>query len=481
MENEHSYAHNISNEDSEEKIKSSQISNRTMIKNHKEKNDNPIESDLQNSFQTTMTKYDKNHYLGTFNFESLISMEEILSYFLNTTKKCNDVFFINYYKVIRYYMLNTSINNIYKNKITTLSNKSVILEELFILQCLSVLIEGIYVLNSKNNNEQTLNIIKNIMILNHQNFLLFSKLLLKELTNNKMSNIYYIQISKLILKKLKNSYVTNNIFQNIEKTNDIINNYLKQVLTLNKLLFKSKDIYLPILRILKSIDKLSSNYIIDYCLKELSVPQKKISELKNITYLSCKDDEDATPLYYSVKIPFLPKINNSIKLTIVLDLDETLIRFNNGNLIKRPGLYNFLDKLLEENCELIIFTASNKEYADNIIDEIEIEKEYFNKRLYRENTVLIGSNYVKDISKLGRELSKTIIIDNDVTCFCLQKTNGILIKEFYANDIEEKNDKILFNLLKIILNIMKKPFDDIRKELKIYEKIIFETVTNNKN
>ena len=199
-------------------------------------------------------------------------------------------------------------------------------------------------------------------------------------------------------------------------------------------------------------------------------------------------------------MPFLPPIEKKENyiLTIILDLDETLLYFakNENNeeeedeeyeeneenheeerILLRPGLFEFLDNLIQLKCELIVFTSSNKNYADRLIDEIEKKKKYFKKRLYRENCVLMGSAYVKDISKLGRDLSKIAIIDNDLACFYLQQENGILIKPFTGINIGE-NDEILKNLYKILLNIINKTFKDIRIELEQYKEEIKNKVSN---
>ena len=67
-----------------------------------------------------------------------------------------------------------------------------------------------------------------------------------------------------------------------------------------------------------------------------------------------------------VPVPYLK--NESIKkLTLVLDLDETLIHFkmderdeSKGLLRLRPGLFEFLDSM-EKYYELVIFTAATPE------------------------------------------------------------------------------------------------------------------------
>ena len=145
------------------------------------------------------------------------------------------------------------------------------------------------------------------------------------------------------------------------------------------------------------------------------------------------------------------------QITLVLDLDETLMSFvyiNNekkeGLSRLRPFLYNFLN-LVKEYYEIIIFTAATKNYADPILDAIEIEKgKYFNFRLYRNHCSIINNVIIKDISLIGRNISKIIIVDNMQQNFKLQKENGILISSFWG---EDSNDKALLQLGRILVII----------------------------
>jgi RNA polymerase II subunit A small phosphatase-like protein len=70
------------------------------------------------------------------------------------------------------------------------------------------------------------------------------------------------------------------------------------------------------------------------------------------------------------------------KYCLVVDLDETLIHYNEKEnfYLVRPGVNQFM-KELSIHFELILFTASVKEYADWILDQIDPEK-YFKTRLY---------------------------------------------------------------------------------------------------
>ena len=61
--------------------------------------------------------------------------------------------------------------------------------------------------------------------------------------------------------------------------------------------------------------------------------------------------------------------------------------------------------------EIAVFTAGLKDYADWIINDLD-KQGFISHRLYRDHTRLKNGVYIKDLSRLGRDLQKTIIIDN---------------------------------------------------------------------
>ena len=73
-------------------------------------------------------------------------------------------------------------------------------------------------------------------------------------------------------------------------------------------------------------------------------------------------------------------------------------------------------------------------YADWIVNHIDPHR-YITHRLYRRHTVFKDAMYIKDLSMLGRDLSKTLIIDNLYESFISQPDNGILVKSWY-DDME---------------------------------------------
>ena len=180
-----------------------------------------------------------------------------------------------------------------------------------------------------------------------------------------------------------------------------------------------------------------------------------------------------------IKEPYLD-YPPSKEYTLVLDLDETMISFQFtqpqngiGQMHLRPGLENFLD-VIKEYYEIIVFTSGTREYADMVLDVIEHKKQkkFFSGRLYREHTTKIGKKYIKDLSKLGRDLSKTLIVDNLPQSFKFQHENGILISSFYADENDKKDDRALIELQKILIKIYEDKKDVRISILKYKEEII---------
>ena len=179
-----------------------------------------------------------------------------------------------------------------------------------------------------------------------------------------------------------------------------------------------------------------------------------------------------------IDAPFITTPNKK-KYTLVLDLDETLINIefkdmsNNRCILHlRPGLFWFLSKV-KPFYELITFTSASKEYAQPIINEIELKNKYFDYNFFREHSVINGNDFVKDISRIGRDMKKIIIVDNTEQNFRLNNKNGIKIKPFYG----DQNDKVLYELSKILVMIVKQGYEDLTMALKDYSNEIKVKIT----
>ena len=470
------------NNDTKSKIKINNNEQKKLTKSPTISEDSVISNNSNSSISAINVEKTE---IASFNVESLTTIEEAISYFFDVNIKPEPTSFEDYYKTIRYFMFNVVLKKLFQKKGEGGKN-CLIIENFLNIQFLCILIEGIYLLKGKNDNQKLYNTIRNCISSSHQNYLILCQIIVNEINKSSLTNIYLNKISQTILKKsiIRTGFRTRDMFSKIDKKNKEILSQLKNILNSNKSLTKLDKKFIPLPLVLKTLDKISSNWLLDYCLKVLGMPEDKIKEVKEATYLDLEDD--LIPLYLPIPYPFLDKfIVNQYNLTVILDLDETLIRYqipdNNtfkaGNLQKRPGLDEFLSSLTKAKCELIIFTASTQEYADPLINEIEKEKQYFMKRLYRQHTVLIGDIYVKDITKLGRDLARTIIVDNDKSSFSLQKRNGILIKPFLGEENGFTLDMTLDNLAVIILKIIQSNYKDIRVELENYKERIENEIT----
>ena len=218
-------------------------------------------------------------------------------------------------------------------------------------------------------------------------------------------------------------------------------------------------------------------------------------------------------LYINEKIRDISKkINFDIynfdenKKLLILDLDETLVHSDIDFLLKekninydtvlyfdteeekniplpliiRPGLYEFLD-YASQNFNLIIFTASDQQYADTIINYIEKDKKYFKMRLYRNNCIFVDPGlYIKDLRIFFpfKNMEDIIILDNSLFSFANQLNNGILITSFF----DDKDDTFLSNVKEYLEYIKnEKDIRQINKESFKFEEIKEDISRNNNN
>ena len=128
---------------------------------------------------------------------------------------------------------------------------------------------------------------------------------------------------------------------------------------------------------------------------------------------------------------------------------------------------------MAEIYEIIIFTASLKEYADLVIDSIDPEKKLISKRFYRDHMSKVKDRYfIKDLSIIKKDLSKILIIDNVCENFEKQPDNGIFIKSWY--DDEEDTD--LKDLIPFLHKIVKDDIKDVRIFLRDFRDDLIENI-----
>ena len=99
-----------------------------------------------------------------------------------------------------------------------------------------------------------------------------------------------------------------------------------------------------------------------------------------------------------------------------------------------------------------------------------------------------SNNKFKDLSKIGRDLKKTIIIENEKDNFKFQPDNGLLIKtwtyDVYDNQLKDF-ERILLDIIKYNVEDVRIIIKKIHSCLKMgfinnpYSKICIENIINN--
>lgn len=400
-----------------------------------------------------------------FNIEEILMIEEKLSSLINCLKDCNpcteECFeFLNFYFTTK---LSKNLNSYFVNKnYLTIIKRAINLTLFSFILCYDIsLKENIFPQYIVNLDELFGNI-HNILILLAKYFA--NKII--EANNN----IWVKKLQNLIMKYNQEKKQANIIFEEIDnlcfKLTDNLFPFILQKYNHQKVI----EIYNE-LNTLTQIDLyrlFRDNIFINMNINGSIIASSSYFE-KNKNNFNTK-----------LQFPYLPKTSNK-KYTLVLDLDETLIHFkvhqndnNSGILQFRPFISEFLSNI-KNYYELIVFTAATEDYANPIIDAIEQKGVKFDYRLYRIHTIIKGNDFVKDLSRLGRDLSRTIIVDNMEQNYKLQPLNGITIRPFWGKDT---NDMALFDLLTILIKIVKMDMD-VRDGIRYFKEDIISKVTSN--
>ncbi|XP_038642580.1 carboxy-terminal domain RNA polymerase II polypeptide A small phosphatase 2-like isoform X3 [Scyliorhinus canicula] len=112
----------------------------------------------------------------------------------------------------------------------------------------------------------------------------------------------------------------------------------------------------------------------------------------------------------------LPEIETQVaeRFCLVIDLDETLIHSS----FKPIDNADFIVPLKIEGVA--------QQYADPVTDLLD-KWGVFRARLFRESCVFHQGSYVKDLSRLGRDLNKIVIIDNSPASYIFHPDNAIVL------------------------------------------------------
>ena len=178
---------------------------------------------------------------------------------------------------------------------------------------------------------------------------------------------------------------------------------------------------------------------------------------------------------------FLPEKKSKKNKTLVIDLDETLIHsyfdmpsprnpdisFDifidkkiHVNTLIRPYASEFLEKM-SNFYEIVIFTASLSQYAMPIIDYID-KNQKCDFKLFREHCSCFNNGFIKELTKLKRDLKCLILLDNNPQSYYLNQENGFPISTW----IDDVNDNDLFKISYYLEFLANKNITDVRPIIK---------------
>jgi hypothetical protein len=169
----------------------------------------------------------------------------------------------------------------------------------------------------------------------------------------------------------------------------------------------------------------------------------------------------------------LPPTHRLNDYTLVLDLEGTLIG-NSWHLkhgwraVKRPGMDVFLEQCAAMFGEVVVFADRQLMDCLPVLDRLDPDpaNPRIMYRLHRGNMRAVQGEYYKDLSLLGRDLRKVIIVDDVKERFALQPYNGIKIDSYNGDD----NDRALLELLPFLQTIVQSNIPDVRIAIRRYEK-----------
>lgn len=232
----------------------------------------------------------------------------------------------------------------------------------------------------------------------------------------------------------------------------------------------ARNIYSPIVRFLtptkENVKRAEGNVLMS--------PEQGVFGFGSIDLLAGEEDDDIfNPFMFIKNIPsqsqhplpqlrdIPPKTRSTPEATLVVDLEETLM-FSSLNVIDgaeytfhttfqdhqykvymvlRPHVKEFLQSMAKIY-ELFVYTCAKKDYAEKILDILDPQRKLFRHRLYQDDCTCVLGHYIKDLSILGRDLAKTVVLDNAPHTYPYHLMNTIPIKSWSGASEDRELQKL---------------------------------------
>ncbi|SCU66410.1 TFIIF-stimulated CTD phosphatase, putative [Trypanosoma equiperdum] len=165
-----------------------------------------------------------------------------------------------------------------------------------------------------------------------------------------------------------------------------------------------------------------------------------------------KPDPVARTLFQNFLLQEYDALDSRPVLTVVLDLDETLVSNRDSGAtgaILRPYCLHMLNALRHmQGLEVVLWTASTKETAAPVIRQLSQSGPVFDDVICRNSSWFTEPLHTKDLRLLGRDMSRVIIFDNSTACCKLNPRNAVIVDDFRG--VRNTSDAALVNVYYII-------------------------------
>lgn len=154
----------------------------------------------------------------------------------------------------------------------------------------------------------------------------------------------------------------------------------------------------------------------------------------------------------------IPPTERKPTLTVVLDLDETLVSNRRPNMteaILRPHVMEALHRMRAlPNLELVVWTASTEETGSAVVDQLHEEGVIFDDVIYRNSLWFTEPVHSKDLRLLGRDMDRVVIFDNAANCCKLNPKNALLVDDFLG--VMNSSDCTMINMYHVVHYLLQK-------------------------
>ncbi|KAM6113516.1 CTD small phosphatase-like protein 2-B [Phoenicopterus ruber ruber] len=200
-------------------------------------------------------------------------------------------------------------------------------------------------------------------------------------------------------------------------------------------------------------------------------------------------DECQDPAAPSLLVPAVPvpgregprKTRSTPERTLVLELEGTLVcssvlaGWRHGaaaafttvfqgdpyevHVKLRPHVQQFLESL-SKTYEIFIFTTVKQDYAEKVLDVLDPKKKLIRRCLSQRDCLCARGCYWKDLTRLGRDLAKTVALDHTIQGFPAQAANWIPVPRWWGDPQDEE----LLRLAPLLGQLGRA--DDVRTEIR---------------